>query len=550
LLNVLHRLIFALPSGVGKRAMRQRRGVVADAGDEEHVDAAVSQSSPEAVVVPTGADNVTKASGDASDREHVDDAAMVAPAGADKVTKASGDDKAERRSHRGRPSAQVIHLRMEDSLLSPTASPGVDYRGLLNLFMLILIAANLRLVVENIMKYGVLIQPPSSFFDFYRNWPCGLCFLQLIGLVALGWAVERHGAAVLQNDLHTNLLHVAVVFLMFAAPAYAIFLSSSTPSNSVLLLLFSVAWAMKMVSFAHTCFDVRRAIAQGIVHKVCADDEESLRLITEKGFPQCLRLCDMLWFLAYPTLCFQLQYPLLPRVRKRALVRHTVALVFCGALGYVITGQYIQPLLENARKYVQMEPGPQGGQILRVSALGLFERLLKLSLPNLYLWLLIFYALFHCWLNVLGEITRFGDRRFYGDWWNAASFGEYWKKWNLPVHHWCLRHLYFPLLRRGWGKMSAGYVVFFVSGLLHEFVIVVPLRLRKPTVLVTLAFVSQLPLIALTARPLLEVRHRMIGNILFWFAFCFSGQPAAILVYFLLATDPELETVGSLLSLR
>jgi len=98
--------------------------------------------------------------------------------------------------------------------------------------------------------------------------------------------------------------------------------------------------------------------------------------------------------------------------------------------------------------------------------------------------------------------------------------------------------------------MSAGYVVFFVSGLLHEFVIVVPLRLRKPTVLVTLAFVSQLPLIALTARPLLEVRHRMIGNILFWFAFCFSGQPAAILVYFLLATDPELETVGSLLSLR
>jgi len=129
--------------------------------------------------------------------------------------------------------------------------------------------------------------------------------------------------------------------------------------------------------------------------------------------------------------------------------------------------QYISPLLVNARQHVKMEAGPDGN-VLTISGAKLLERLLKLSLPNLYLWLLMFYALFHCWLNVLAELTRFGDRRFYEDWWNAASFGEYWKRWNLPVHHWCLRHVYFPMLRRGWSKLQSGFTVFLISGLLHE----------------------------------------------------------------------------------
>lgn len=32
------------------------------------------------------------------------------------------------------------------------------------------------------------------------------------------------------------------------------------------------------------------------------------------------------------------------------------------------------------------------------------------------------------------QLTRFGDREFYKDWWNAATIGEYWKTWNMPVH--------------------------------------------------------------------------------------------------------------------
>lgn len=77
--------------------------------------------------------------------------------------------------------------------------------------------------------------------------------------------------------------------------------------------------------------------------------------------------------------------------------------------------QYIKPTLETA--VVPMSEG---------DILGIAERLLKLSIPNTYVWLLMFYFYFHLWLNMLAEITRFGDRMFYKDWWNARTIDRYW----------------------------------------------------------------------------------------------------------------------------
>ena len=57
----------------------------------------------------------------------------------------------------------------------------------------------------------------------------------------------------------------------------------------------------------------------------------------------------------------------------------------------------------------------------------LVEVWMKLSVPMLGFWLLMFYALFHLWLNILAEVCCFGDRRFYLDWWNATRLEDYWK---------------------------------------------------------------------------------------------------------------------------
>jgi diacylglycerol O-acyltransferase 1 len=69
-----------------------------------------------------------------------------------------------------------------------------------------------------------------------------------------------------------------------------------------------------------------------------------------------------------------------------------------------------------------------------------------------YAWLCTFYCLFHLWLNILAEMLRFGDREFYKDWWNAPTLGDYWRMWNMPVHKWLLRTVYFPAIRAGFPK--------------------------------------------------------------------------------------------------
>lgn len=97
--------------------------------------------------------------------------------------------------------------------------------------------------------------------------------------------------------------------------------------------------------------------------------------------------------------------------------------------------------------------------------------LLDLSIPNLYIWLLGFFSLFHCQLNILSEILKFGDRQFYLAWWNCKDLEEYWRLWNLPVHNWLIRHLYNPLLKRGYTKVTSSFIVFFVSAFFHEWIV-------------------------------------------------------------------------------
>ncbi len=101
----------------------------------------------------------------------------------------------------------------------------------------------------------------------------------------------------------------------------------------------------------------------------------------------------------------------------------------------------------------------------------IFERFLKLSIPITLLWILLFIMGFHLQLNIVAELLRFSDRLFYKDWWNCKSIGEYWRLWNLPVHHWLMRHVYFVLLKKGYPKTLALVFVFIISAIFHEYVI-------------------------------------------------------------------------------
>lgn len=133
-----------------------------------------------------------------------------------------------------------------------------------------------------------------------------------------------------------------------------------------------------------------------------------------------------------------------------------------------------------------------------------------------------FYTFFHATLNLMAEVLRFGDRQFYKDWWNAESVAYFWKNWNIPVHNWCVRHLYVPLLKKGYSKMTVMSVVFVVSAFFHEYLVSVPLKMFGYWAF--FGMVLQVPFAVLVSRYL----NGTWANISVWFSLII-GQPLCIL---------------------
>jgi diacylglycerol O-acyltransferase-1 len=147
-------------------------------------------------------------------------------------------------------------------------------------------------------------------------------------------------------------------------------------------------------------------------------------------YPQNITTLNLLYFMVAPTLCYQLNYPRTPSIRWMKVLFILLRMLFVAVIIIFAVEQYITPTLETVLAPMEER-----------DVLMVIERLLKLSIPNTYVWLLGFYLYFHLWMNLLAELTRFGDRLFYKEWWNARTIDEYWRTWNMPVHHWVTRHL-------------------------------------------------------------------------------------------------------------
>jgi diacylglycerol O-acyltransferase-1 len=93
------------------------------------------------------------------------------------------------------------------------------------------------------------------------------------------------------------------------------------------------------------------------------------------------------------------------------------------------------------------------------------------------------------------------------------------------------RHIYAPLLARGWKPQHASIAVFTFSAVLHEILVGVPTHNIIGVAFAGMMF--QIPLVAMTV-PLEKMRGSasVIGNAIFWVSFCLVGQPAAVLLYY------------------
>nr|XP_027828547.1 diacylglycerol O-acyltransferase 1 isoform X1 [Ovis aries] len=394
--------------------------------------------------------------------------------------------------------------RLQDSLFS-SDSGFSNYRGILNWCVVMLILSNARLFLENLIKYGILVDPiqvVSLFLKDPYSWPA-LCLVIVANIFAVAaFQVEKRLAVGALTEQAGLLLHGV---------------------NLATILCFPAAVAFLLESITPAVFLPGR---QPLVPRA-------------QGWGQgqgCFGRSLLLPLRPNPVLRAQLP-PLPPHPKAlpaAATPGDAVPHPAPGGADSAVDGPGHPELHEALQGHGLLPhrgaPPEAGGEWPsgwgRVGAGGdvLAPGTRSPQVPNHLIWLIFFYWLFHSCLNAVAELMQFGDREFYRDWWNSESITYFWQNWNIPVHKWCLRHFYKPMLRRGSSKWAARTGVFLASAFFHEYLVSIPLRMFRLWAFT--GMMAQIPLAWIVGRFF----RGNYGNAAVWLSLII-GQPVAVLMY-------------------
>jgi len=84
----------------------------------------------------------------------------------------------------------------------------------------------------------------------------------------------------------------------------------------------------------------------------------------------------------------------------------------------------------------------------------------------------VFLAIFEGIMNCYAELSNFGDRLFYEDFWNSTNFDEFSRRWNRPVHEFLKNHIYNSIESIGFSKFQSYLGTLIFSAIFHELVMV------------------------------------------------------------------------------
>ncbi|GKT53374.1 MBOAT family protein [Colletotrichum tofieldiae] len=416
----------------------------------------------------------------------------------------------------------AVHHRSRPSTLSHDSNAAPSFIGFRNLMYGVLICVRCHDFRQQDLALGL---------GLYLLIPCHLFAAYLIELAAAQQArglraKSKDGAASPTHDQRARFnstwkviawIHTVNITLALAVTSYVVYFHIHHPLIGTLTELHAIIVWLKTASYAFTNRDLRHAYLHPVKGELAAMPE----IYQQCPYPHNITMHNLAYFWWAPTLVYQPAYPRTDKIRWVFVAKRMAEVFGLGVFIWFASAQYAAPVLINSLDKIASLDVPK-----------ILERLMKLSTISLVIWLAGFFALFQSFLNALAEVTRFGDRCFYEDWWNSESLGAYWRLWNKPVYQYFKRHVYSPLIGRGWSPRAAQLAVFFASAVLHEVLVGIPTHN-----IIGVAFAGmflQLPLIAITTP--LEKMHtptgRMLGNCIFWVSFTILGQPFAALMYF------------------
>jgi sterol O-acyltransferase len=184
---------------------------------------------------------------------------------------------------------------------------------------------------------------------------------------------------------------------------------------------------------------------------------EELRIQSETvDFPNNITFSNYFAYSMFPTVVYQIDYPRTERIRWDFVFWKTCATFGVFFLMIIVAENHLYPI---AMRALALRDSTFQEKLMSYPFI-----LIDLVPPFILIYLLVFYIIWDAILNAIAELTRFGDRQFYGEWWNCVAWDQFAKDWNVPVHRFLLRHVYHssisafhiskPMATRRWYKVK------------------------------------------------------------------------------------------------
>lgn len=239
-------------------------------------------------------------------------------------------------------------------------------------------------------------------------------------------------------------------------------------------------------------------------------------------YPNNLTISNHYEYIVLPTLVYELEYPRSEDINWYYVAEKTAAVFGVLAVMNLISQAFIYPVVVRT---IEMK---NAGMLLQERLKEFPWILSDLIFPFMMEYMMTWYLIWECLLNVLAELTYFADRGFYADWWNSVSWDQFARDWNRPVHNFLLRHVYHSSISSmKVNKYTATIITFFLSACVHE--LVMWCLFKKLRGYLLFLQMSQIPLVQLSRSRWLKGRATL-GNLIFWIGI-FTGPSLLCSLY-------------------
>lgn len=408
-----------------------------------------------------------------------------------------------RKIFRGRESELSKHLNQD------------HYQAVYNIFLSGMAYYAISVVCSEIFQQGSFLQMDLLFWSFealsthvIRIW-----FMLMALSFVMVPLVRAWDQATISTPMHI-LLYILLQACMFIITGPAIRHSKLSPAASLLLLCEQIRMSMKMHSFFRETYAFKRTGRWA--HEKVMDSTDATTTTPTATTPnttpnpatpeqnvtltadQYQQFKQYLYFMFAPTLLYRNTYPRTPRIRWRFLLLRLIESAACVIFTYVIFAHFCVPTFASLPR----DPSniPQ-----------FINSIFSATLPGTTVFMLIFFLVFHCWLNAWAELLRFADREFYLDWWNATSLTSVIRKMSITVHDFSYSYLYIDLRHLGFAPLTSFLLAFSAVLFFIEYTCYFAFQMFFPAV-------SCVAILGLVSAALFRGRSKgQFFNIMMWF---------------------------------